>query len=249
MPRQTRLIVPDVALHIVQRGNDRGACFRESSDYLLYLLHLRELSKEKGCAVHAHCLMTNHVHLLLTPASQQACSSLMRDLGQRYVQSFNRRHGRTGTLWEGRFHSSVVESAQYVLACYRYIESNPVRAGMVRHPSEHAWSSYAANAGTRSDPLVFPHAEYLALATDEDKRFGAYAALFDEQLEPPLVQSIRQAVSSGHPLASESFKASLASSTGRSVEPKRPGRRAKADGVETFDPSKSGSDPDLFAVG
>lgn len=116
------------------------------------------------CELHAYCLMTNHVHLLLTPQDSEACSLLMRDLGRSYVQYFNRRHDRTGTLWEGRFRSCIVESAGYVLACYRYVELNPVRAGMVNHPSSYAWSSHAVNAGMRADPAVLPHCEFTALA-------------------------------------------------------------------------------------
>jgi putative transposase len=156
MPRQSRLIVPQVAVHIIQRGNNRNACFRGESDYLVYLLHLRDLSATLDCSVHAYCLMTNHVHLLVTPASREACISLMRNLGQRYVQYFNRRHLRTGTPWEGRFRSCVAESARYVLACYRYIELNPVRAGIVSRPTDYAWSSHAVNIGMRSDTLTSP---------------------------------------------------------------------------------------------
>src|SRR2546428_2248197 len=170
MPRLSRLIFPGVAVHIIQRGNDRVACFRQDSDYLVYLAHLRQLSEKYECAVHAYCLMTNHVHLLLTPGAAGACTGLMRDLGQRYVQYFNRRHDRTGTLWEGRFHSCVVESAHYVLGCYRYIELNPVRAAMVDHPTGYLWSSYAVNSGMRSDPLVSPHPEFVALSADAKSR-------------------------------------------------------------------------------
>lgn len=245
MPRPARLIVSGVAVHVVQRGNDGGTCFRETGDYMLYLLHLRQLSEQSGCALHAYCLMTNHVHLLLTPASHESCSNLMRDPGQRYVQSFNRRHGRTGTLWEGRFHSSLVESARYVLACYRYIESNPVRAQMVNHPAEYAWSSYRANGGMRADSLVLPHPEYLALATGGIERVKAYAALFENPLDAGLTRSLREAVSNGHPLASESFKAELAASTGRTLEAKRPGRPPRGDGNAARDGGKSGSDPDF----
>lgn len=147
MPRQPRLILPEVAVHIIQRGNNRGACFHADSDYLVYLLHLRELSSKFDCSVHAYCLMPNHVHLLLTPGSPDSCTGLMRDLGQRYVQYFNRRHRRSGTLWEGRFRSCVAESARYVLACYRYIELNPVRAGLVSDPRAYPWSSFRANVG------------------------------------------------------------------------------------------------------
>ena len=132
MPRLARLVVPDVALHVIQRGHDRKPCFRHDTDHLVYLSNLAELSRRTRCAVHAYCLMTNHVHLLLTPSDERACATLMRNLGQRYVQYFNRRYERSGTLWEGRYRSCLVESAAYVLACYRYIERNPVRAAWCR---------------------------------------------------------------------------------------------------------------------
>ena len=137
MPRQARLVLPDVALHVIQRGHNRQACFRQETDYLVYLTLLHDLSTKRRCAMHAYCLMTNHVHLLLTPGDAQACATLMRDLGQGFVQYFNRRYERSGTLWEGRFRSCLVESARYVLACYRYIELNPVRAGMVADASSY----------------------------------------------------------------------------------------------------------------
>src|SRR5580765_6629925 len=209
MPRSLRLILPGVAVHIIQRGNNRVACFRSDSDYLVYLTHLRQLSEKYDCAVHAYCLMTNHVHLLMTPSASGACTGLMRDLGQRYVQYFNREHERTGTLWEGRFRSCLAESPRYVVACHRYIELNPVRAGMVDHPSSYLWSSYAVNSGMRSDPLIFGHAEYLALATDAHLREAAYRGLFDQRLEPGLQKAIRDATNGGYPLASEGFKCNV----------------------------------------
>lgn len=226
MPRSLRLILPGVAVHVIQRGNNRAACFRSDSDYLVYLAHLRKLSEKYECAVHAYCLMTNHVHVLLTPAAARACTGLMRDLGQRYVQYFNRQHERTGTLWEGRFRSCIVESAHYVLACHRYIELNPVRAAMVDHPSRYLWSSYAVNSGMRSDPLLRPHVEFEALALDADKRRSAYRRLFDERLEPALLQCIRDATNAGYPLASEAFKASVLAPRGWKMEPGKPGPRA-----------------------
>src|SRR6185295_10083901 len=218
MPRQPRLILPGVAAHIIQRGNNRGECFTRDSDYTLYLLHLRELASKMDCEVHAYCLMTNHVHLLLTPASAEGCAALMRDLGQRYVQYFNRNHGRTGTLWEGRFRSCVAESGRYVLACYRYIEMNPVRAGMVQHPSQYAWSSYGANTGQRRDSLIAPHAEYLALGSHPFARSFAYKALFDERADSTLVDAIRDATNGGYPLGTEKFKSQIAAESGRRVE-------------------------------
>ena len=190
----------------------------------MYLLHLRELAATHGCAVHAYCLMTNHVHLLITPDTGNGLSALMQNLGQRYVQHFNRAYGRSGTLWEGRFRSCVAESAHYVLACHRYIELNPVRAGMVSHPGAHPWSSYRANAEGREDRLLTLHPEYLNLGRDCASRQQAYQDLIEDSLEPSLVESIREATNGGYPLGSDSFKTSIASSLGRKPERGRPGR-------------------------
>jgi putative transposase len=220
-----RLILPGVAVHIIQRGNNRAACFKSDSDYLIYLAHLRQLSERYECAVHAYCLMSNHVHLLMTPGPAGACTALMRDLGQRYVQSFNRRHARTGTLWEGRFRSCIAESAHYVLGCYRYIELNPVRAAMVDHPTGYLWSSFAVNSGMRTDPLVTPHAEFIGLATDSEKRHAAYRGLFEARFEPTLQQAIRDATNAGYPLASEGFIADVLAPLGWK-EAGKPGPRA-----------------------
>jgi putative transposase len=228
MPRPSRLILPGVAVHVIQRGNNRIACFRQESDYLMYLAHLRQLSEKYDCAVHAYCLMTNHVHLLLTPGAAGACTGLMRDLGQRYVQYFNRRHERTGTLWEGRFRSCIAESAHYVLGCYRYIELNPVRAGMVDHPTGYLWSSYAVNSGMRADPLVSPHAEFLALAAHPDPRHAAYRGLFEQRFEAELQKAIREATNGGYPLASDTFKNVVLAPLGWRIEPGKAGRHAKS---------------------
>jgi putative transposase len=228
MPRPPRFILPGVAVHIIQRGNDRMACFRHDNDYLMYLAHLRQLAEKYECRLHAYCLMTNHVHLLLTPGESGSCTWLMRDLGQRYVQYFNRRHERTGTLWEGRFRSCLVESAPYVLACYRYIESNPVRAKMVDHPVGYLWSSYAINSGMRTDPLIAPHPEYAALGIDIERRRAAYRSLFDRELDPALLRAVRDATNSDYPLASDAFKAAAISPLGRRTERQKAGRKAKA---------------------
>ena len=224
MPRQARFLLGGVAAHITQRGHNGADCFRRDSDYLLYLLHLRELSEKHGCAVHAYCLMTNHVHLLLTPSAPQACTNLMRDIGQRYVQFFNRHYGRKGTLWQGRYFSAIAESARYVLACYRYIELNPVRAHMVAAAGDYPWSSVAANTGVRTDRLVTPHCEYSALSDDAERRHAAYAGLVRQGLEADLLREIREATNTGYPLASEAFKSRLAAQLGRKTEPGRAGR-------------------------
>jgi putative transposase len=238
MPRQSRLVLPGVALHIIQRGNNRQACFRGDSDYLLYLLHLRELASRHGCSVHAYCLMTNHVHLLLTPSTDDALSTLMRNLGQRYVQYFNRSYGRSGTLWEGRFRSCIAESARYVLACYRYIELNPVRAGLANHPENYSWSSYRSNVGGRKDPLITAHPEYLALGHDLKMQRQAYRSLFDDALETALLERIREATNGGFPLGSEKFNSEVALARGWKLSPGRPGRPAgeeKCDGEQTLE--------------
>src|SRR3989440_5617612 len=146
MPRAARIVVPEMAVHVIQRGNNHGRCFFSDVDYLAYLSYLRFFARRYQCSIHAYCLMTNHVHLLLTPHAADACALLMKYLSQCYVQRVNKRTGRSGTLWEGRFRSCLVASEHYVLACYRYIELNPVRAGMVSHPADYPWSSYAANS-------------------------------------------------------------------------------------------------------
>jgi putative transposase len=237
MPRQLRLVLPGVALHVIQRGNNRAACYRERSDYLVYLLHLHELTRKFSCAIHAYCLMGNHVHLLMTPSSEEGCTSLMRELGQRYVQYFNRRHGRTGTLWEGRYRASLVESSRYVLACYRYIELNPVRAGLAGRPEDYEWSSHRGNAGMHSDSLLRPHVEFDALGSRD-----AYLRLFDGALDANLLTEIRESTNAGYPLSSAAFKSSVVAPTGHKLAPGKPGRRAGEAGQET----KSGSEPDLL---
>jgi putative transposase len=203
MPRRLRHLLPDVAVHLTQRGVDRANCFRRESDYLLYLLHLRELSSKLGCAVHAYCLMTNHVHLLLTAPSPNACKGLMKQLGQRYAQHFNRAYRRSGPLWDGRYHSSVAATARYVLATYRYIELNPVDASMVGHPAQYTWSSYRANALGQDDRLVRPHAAFLALGLDARAQREAYAGLFETRLDPAVVEAIRAATRGGYPMGSD----------------------------------------------
>lgn len=228
MPRSARLILPGVAVHIIQRGNNRVACFRQDSDYLIYLSNLRQLSEKYDCVVHAYCLMTNHVHLLITPRVAGACTALMRDLGQRYVQYFNRRHERSGTLWEGRYRSCLAESAHYVLACYRYIELNPVRARMVDHPMGYLWSSYAVNSGMRAEPSIVPHPEFDALGSDASARHAAYRGLLEQPIHPPLVQAIRDATNGGYPLASEAYKSAVLAPLGWKLQPGKPGPRVES---------------------
>jgi putative transposase len=179
MPRNPRLDLADVAQHIVQRGNDRQPCFFRESDYVRYLQDLREASLTHGCRIHAYVLMTNHVHLLVTPAACGGVARMMHAIGRRYVGGFNARYRRTGTLWEGRFKAALVDNDRYVLACYRYIELNPVRAGMSERPADYRWSRHACNAIADNDPAVTPHADYLRLGNDTRSRLAAYRELFE----------------------------------------------------------------------
>ena len=219
-----RISVPDVATHVIQRGNNRNPCFFRDSDYLYYLVQLRTLAREIGCSVHAYCLMTNHVHLLLTPQAPQACTTLMKHLSQRHAQYVNRSYERTGSLWDGRFRSCLTESQRYVLACYRYIELNPVRAGMVDAPGSYPWSSYAANAQGAPSGLIAPHAEYLALGTQPASRYAAYAQLCGDALEPSLLAYIRESTNGGYALGSDQFRSEISRSLGRRVVRGCPGR-------------------------
>jgi putative transposase len=226
MARHARLIVPGIALHIRQRGNNGQDCFRARADYLVYLAMFREIAAPRPCEVHAYCLMTNHVHLLLTPRDERSCALLMRDLGGCYASYFNRRYARTGSLWEGRFRSCLVDSAAYVLACYRYIERNPVRAGMVPGVQAYEWSSFAVNSGAASDRLITPHAEYGALAADALRRQGAYREFVQMSDDPVFVLAAREALGGGYPLVGDALKAELATD-GKRVAAAKPGPNGK----------------------
>jgi putative transposase len=197
MARTARLVIPELSVHIVQRGHDGQACFFQATDYLFYLDLLREFSLLASCSVHAYCLMTNHVHLFITPHAANSCAQLMKNVGQRYVQRVNARRSRSGTLWEGRFYSCLVPTERYAVACYRYVECNPVKPGMVAKAADYRWSSYAANAGTTSDSLITPHAAYLALAEDPARRIDVYKALCEQPLPQQLVAELRRATRRG----------------------------------------------------
>jgi putative transposase len=228
MPRRARLAIAGIPWHIIQRGNNRSACFYAPEDYRRYLETLRELAEKHGCAIHAYCLMTNHVHLLLTPARPDSAARLMKHLGQRYVQYINRTYRRSGTLWEGRFRSCRTQDDVYVLACYRYIELNPVRAHMVAHPSDYPWSSYRANADGRPDALLTAHGEYMRLGSTQETRRSAYRALFAAHLDPVRLTEIRAATNGNYALGDERFQAEIANALSRRVIAGKGGRPAKA---------------------
>lgn len=215
MPRRARLSLPGIPWHIIQRGNNRAVCFFSEEDYRFYLHHLGELSLRFDCAVHAYVLMTNHVHLLLTPAREDSAALLMKHLGQRYVQYINRTYLRKGTLWEGRFRSCLTQSEDYVLACYRYIELNPVRAGMVKQPKDYRWSSYPANALGKVNNLIAPHEQYLGLARTETARREAYRELVKAPLDAKVLEDIRQSTNGNFALGNERFKKQIEKKLGR----------------------------------
>lgn len=230
MPRGPRITLPGVPLHLIQRGNNRQACFFADADYLRYLDFLGDSAKETACDVHAYVLMTNHVHLLVTPSAASAPGALMKRLGQRYAQYVNRTYRRSGSLWEGRYRSCLTQEEAYVLGCYRYIEMNPVRAHMVRHPAEYRWSSYRANAQGERSELLRPHPLYSTLGNADESRRAAYRDLFRTQLEPALVDEIRTATNGNYALGSQTFSEAVAATLGRRVTRGKPGRPHKAGG-------------------
>lgn len=233
MPRRARIHLSALPLHIVQRGHNRGACFFCEDDYLAYRRWLGEALRASGVFLHAYAMMTNHVHLLLTPSSPEAVARLMISLGRRFVQYINRSYQRTGTLWDGRYKSSLVEAESYLLLCQRYIELNPVRAGMAADPADYRWSSYRYNGLGQLDALLTPHPVYVRLgATDEERRF-AYRALFRSELDSDAVADIRMAVNQGQPLGTSRFIAGIEKAIGQRREV-RPRGRPRKPVKETF---------------
>jgi len=233
MPRRARLALPGVPLHLIQRGNNRQACFFTDEDYRFYLEWLAEHAGKIGCRIHAYALMTNHVHLLVSADRAEAPGAFMKALGQRYVQYVNRVYRRSGTLWEGRFRSCPIQEEAYLLACQRYIELNPVRAGMVEHPGEYRWSSYRANGQGEDNAVIRPHSLYEALGLDVASRRAAYRELFRYELEPGLVDQIRRATNGNFALGSERFAADAAATLGRRVLPGKSGRPRKVAAPES----------------
>jgi len=226
MPRLARLKIAGCPSHVIQRGVNRAACFFDDKDRRVYLNLLKVHAQKHECAVHAYVLMTNHVHLLVTPREADGLSNLMKALGERYVPFFNRAHRRTGTLWEGRFKSCLVESDSYLLTCQRYIELNPVRAEMVTDVADYPWSSYAINAtGTPSD-LIRPHDLYLALGNSPAERARTYHTRFGFPTDAE-TQFIRDSTNGGFVLSNAAFANALEEKTGVRVSRGKPGRPRK----------------------
>jgi len=235
MPRRPRITLPEVPLHLIQRGNNRQACFFAPEDYQTYLGWLEEYAQASDCAIHSYVLMTNHVHLLLTPQTSGGASELMKRLGQRYVQYINRTYRRSGTLWEGRFRSCLTQEEDYVLACHRYIELNPVRANIVGHPAEYRWSSYRRNAQGEASRFLTDHFIYTKLGSSKEARQAAYRELFRTQIKPGLVDEIRNATNGNYALGNSRFQKHVADMLGRRVTPGNSGRPRKAREPESMD--------------
>ena len=227
MARLVRVSPVGVPQHIIQRGNNRQVCFGGEEDMKAYLNWLKEFSKKYNVDVHAWVLMTNHVHLLCTPQEEGSISRMMQSIGRMYVRYYNYTYQRSGTLWEGRFKSSLVQSERYLLELYRYIELNPVRADMVTEPSEYSWSSYECNAlGVETD-LRTAHPEYLSLGKSKSERLMNYRSLFKAHVSAELLEEIRKSVSKGLALGNERFKAKIEDLTDRRVTARKAGRPQK----------------------
>lgn len=224
MARQPRVTLPGVAQHVIQRGNNRQLIFHDDEDRGLFSAWLSQYARQREVLIHAWVYMTNHIHLLVTPQSEVGLPEMMQALGRQYVRYFNKRHRRTGTLYEGRYKSCVVDSDQYLLTCYRYIEMNPVRAGMVQHPGKYRWSSYLSNAQGDACGFLEPHISYLGLGNTADSRQRAYRKLFEQPLNESQVSDIRNATNRGHAFGGEIFKGNIESSTGTRLRPGQPGR-------------------------
>ena len=229
MARLPRLYLPGCAQHVIQRGNNREACFHDEPDYKAYLANLKDAASRYRVAVHAFVLMTNHVHLLVTPNDERGVSRMMQAQGRKYVQYFNYTHGRTGTLWEGRYKSTLVDSENYLLEVYRYIELNPVRAGMVRHAGEYPWSSYRHNALGKPIRWLNSHPLYRQLGENDEERQEAYRELFLGRMPERTLEQIRHATNKAWVLGDERFKAQIAARTGRRAVPLGRGGDRKSD--------------------
>lgn len=218
MPRPPRIILPGHPVHIIQRGNNRSATFYADEDYRYYLEALQKASQRYDCAVHAYVLMTNHAHLLMTAQTRTGISSLMQAVGRRYVRYINYTYRRTGTLWEGRFKSSLIQDDRYYFICSRYIELNPVRAGMVSHPGEYRWSSYHHNARGETNTLIKPYPLYLELGETQQARLNHYRDLFNVPIDTNTIEAVRAAANKDKVLGNDRFKEEIGQMLHRRID-------------------------------
>jgi putative transposase len=219
MARLPRFVIVDQPQHVIVRGNNRDPIFIADEDYQFYLEKLKQACEKHECDLHAYVLMTNHVHLLITPHTEQGLSKVMQMIGRYYVQYFNHSYQRTGTLWEGRYKATLIDSERYLLTCYRYIELNPVRANMVEHPADYPWSSYRYNALGQENKLITAHNEYLQLGNNDLERQQAYRDLFNHHITQRTLDDIRQATNKAWILGSQHFKDKIEQQLNRRLTP------------------------------
>lgn len=224
MARLPRLSLPGYPHHVIQRGNNRQAIFSSAADYQTLLDLIEENAKKFGVALHAYVLMSNHFHLLVTPESIDSLPRMMQAVGRRYVRHFNDRQGRTGTLWEGRYRSTLIQTESYLLACMAYIDLNPVRAGLVAQARDYPWSSHGHYAGLRSDRLVTPHPLFWTLGNTPFAREAAYAEMVHAGVPAEQQAALTQSVLSGWALGDTDFVADLQKRTQRRVSKTQAGR-------------------------
>jgi putative transposase len=224
MARLPRLTVPGYPHHIIQRGNNRQAIFTANADYEALLAMLEEYARKAGIAVHAYVLMSNHFHLLATPDTAAGIPQMMQDVGRRYVRYFNQRQGRTGTLWEGRYRSTLIQAERYLLACMAYIDLNPVRAGIALAPEDYPWSSHGHYVGLRNDRLVSPHPLYWELGNTPFARDAAYAELVRSGISAQQQHALTDSALRGWALGEADYVADLQKRTQRRVSKTRAGR-------------------------
>jgi putative transposase len=244
MPRMPRFFLPGTPLHVVQRGNNRAAIFIEDPDRAFAYGCIQHAAGAHGVRIHAYVFMTNHIHLLVTPDAADSVPKMMHKLGRLYVDYFNRNHRRTGTLWEGRYKAAIIEDERYLLTCMRYIELNPVRAGMVESPGDYGWSSLRANAWGARDRLLSAHSEYVALGHSDRARRAAYRELFGGTLAEEEIGRIRDATQHAWALGGDSFR-SRVTALSRRAERLPLGRPCTAPAKVESDPisSEVESDP------
>lgn len=206
MPRKPRFVIPGVPIHVVQRGRSREPVFYDDADYRVYLGRLKEAADRYHCQIHAYVLMTNHIHILVTPSDTQGITRMMQFIGRHYVPYINHTYGGSGSIWEGRYKANLVQDESYLLTCMRYIELNPVRASMVRTPAQYKWSSFHRNGRGMEDELVVPHDLYQKLGKSNQIRQLAYKALFKAHIDDIELKDIRNAWQTGTPLGNDYFR-------------------------------------------
>lgn len=227
MARLPRLVLANHPHHVLQSGNDKQLLFREADDFRQFLVWLKDSAREFKVAVHAYVLMPDHVHLLASPSTAEGLAQMMQRVGRYYVPWYNAKYQRSGSLFQGRFKTSLIDAQRYFMVCSRYIEANPVRSKLVADPRDYPWSSFAHHAGLKPDPVIIDHALYWALGNTPFQREAAYLELSGPALSEAEMLTLDAAVLKGWPLGSDAFKAELQQRAKRQVLPAKRGRPFK----------------------